>query len=62
MIIFIIISSKSTFIIIINIIIMLKTRQKHFVIGVGQVQPAEYSKSMYIMQIQIFYAKKKKLV
>ncbi len=64
MIIFIISSSKSTFIIIINIIIMLKTRQKHFVIGgrVGQVQPAEYSKSMYIMQIKIFYAKKKKLV
>ncbi len=62
MIICIISSSKSTFIIIINIIIMLKTRQKHFVIGVGQVQPAKYSKSMYIMQIQIFYAKKNKLV
>ncbi len=54
MIIRIISSSKSTFIIIINIIIMLKTRQKHFVIGVGQVQLAEYCKSMYIMQIQIF--------
>ncbi len=56
MIIFITNSSKSTFI----IIIMLKTRQKHFAIGVGQVQPDEFSKSMYIMQIQIFYAKKRR--
>lgn len=55
MIIFITNSSKSTFI----IIIMLKTRQKHFAIGVGQVQPGEYSKSVYIMQIQICYAQKK---